>query len=204
MFSRGAPSSEKVPRMIAQLEAKRDHQEQKSADMLARAKAAVAEGRRDAARGCLAQKATHDGAATQYSALISTLTQQQAIADLADAHREIAGVIKTMKAAGDMTSALDRAADTAEEVAAVQSEMGAMGAGLFTAGDNLDAMLDALESDNAASGAEPELVQPKEDANPLADLVGLDLPDAPTQPPTKKPPPPSLGPAFEEIMLDSS
>lgn len=201
MFSRGASSSEKVPRMISQLEAKRDHQEQKSADMLARAKAALAEGRRDAAKGCLAQKATHDGAAAQYSALISTLTQQQAIADLADAHREIAGVIKTMKAAGDMSSALDRAADTAEEVAAVQSEMGAMGAGLFTAGDDLDAMLDALTVEQTKEETETPSVA--ENANPIADLVGLDLPAIPSEKPESKPPP-SLGPAFAELMMSDS
>ena len=201
MFSsKSSVPPDKVPKMISHLEAKRDHQEQKSRDMLARAKLALKDGRRDAAKSCLAQRATHDAAAAQYSALISTLTQQQAIADLANAHREIASVIKTMKSNGDMSGILDRAQETADDVAAVQGEMNVMGGSLFSGPDDLDALLDQLGEEEA-----PEPEEVKEDiSNPVAQIVGL--PTIPSGPP--KPPPTStepeieaLGDAFADIMF---
>jgi len=198
MFSKASVSPDRVPKMISNLEAKRDHQEQKSADMLARARAALKEGRRDAAKSCLAQRVTHDAAAAQYSALISTLTQQQAISDLANAHREIASVIKTMKSNGDMSGILDRAAETADDVAAIQGEMSVMGGSLFSGPDDLDSLLDSLE-DN------PESDPPKDEPNPVAEISSL--PNAPTttpKPPEDPPPEPpieALGDAFAEIMI---
>lgn len=190
MFLSRGKGQTNVTDLIVELEGKRDYQEQKSTDMFERAKEAAKAKRRDAAKSFLAQKATHDSAATQYSALIATLTQQQAIADLSKAHKEIAGVIKTMKSNGDMSGLLDQAAETAEDVADVQTQMGAvMGGGLFTMGDDMDELLDEIMRED----------------NPVVDVKSTSaaeefetMPSIPTHAPGSSVP--DLGEAFRNII----
>ncbi len=191
MFLSRAKGQANVPDLIVELEGKRDYQEQKSVDMLERAKEAAKAKRRDAAKSFLAQKATHDAAATQYSALIATLTQQQAIADLSKAHKEIATVIKTMKSSGDMTGLLDKAAETAEDVADVQSQMGSvLGGGLFSMNDNMDELLDEIMNE---TDTKPESV-----VTPSVEEEIESMPSIPTQVPGSSVP--DLGAAFRSII----
>lgn len=191
MFLSRAKGQANVPDLIVELEGKRDYQEQKSVDMLERAKEAAKAKRRDAAKSFLAQKATHDAAATQYSALIATLTQQQAIADLSKAHKEIATVIKTMKSNGDMTGLLDKAAETAEDVADVQSQMGSvLGGGLFSMNDDMDDLLEEIMNETDA---------PSESVvSPSVQEEFESMPSIPTQVPGSSVP--DLGEAFRSII----
>ena len=191
MFLSRAKGQANVPDLIVELEGKRDYQEQKSVDMLERAKEAAKAKRRDAAKSFLAQKATHDAAATQYSALIATLTQQQAIADLSKAHKEIATVIKTMKSNGDMTGLLDKAAETAEDVADVQSQMGSvLGGGLFSMNGDMDGLLEEIMNE---TDTKPESV-----VTPSVKEEIESMPSVPTQVPESYVP--DLGDAFRSII----
>ena len=191
MFLSRAKGQANVPDLIVELEGKRDYQEQKSVDMLERAKEAAKAKRRDAAKSFLAQKATHDAAATQYSALIATLTQQQAIADLSKAHKEIATVIKTMKSSGDMTGLLDKAAETAEDVADTQSQMGSvLGGGLFSMNGDMDELLEEIMNE---TDTKPESV-----VTPSVEEEIESMPSIPTQVPGSSVP--DLGAAFKNII----
>ena len=141
MFSAAKPD---VGAVISRLEAKRDVEDSKSRDMHERAKAAAKQGRKAQVRSFLTQKKTHDAASEQYSALIGTLVQQQAVADIAAAHSEIAGVLRGMKGGKISTANIDHAADVAEMVAETQSDLGGIGGVMFQGDDDMDALVASL------------------------------------------------------------
>ena len=173
MFATAKPN---VTAVIARLESKRDVDDQKSRDMMERATEAARQGRKANVRSFLAQKKTHDAASAQYSALISTLVQQQAVADIAAAHTEIAGVLKTMKGGSLSTASIDHAADVADMVATAQSDLGGLGGAMFQGDDDMEELVNQLMQQPTA-GTEPAPGRPIEDPT-------LGMPDPPTAPPT--------------------
>ena len=170
MFASAKPN---VTAVIARLEAKRDVDDQKSRDMMERATEAARQGRKANVRSFLAQKKTHDAASAQYSALISTLVQQQAVADIAAAHTEIAGVLKTMKGGTLSTASIDHAADVADMVATAQSDLGGLGGAMFQGEDDIDELVAKLMEEPPA---------PPEPSATVADPT-LGMPDPPRSPP---------------------
>ena len=188
MFASAKPD---VGAVIGRLEAKRDVDDQKSRDMMERATEAARQGRKANVRSFLAQKKTHDAASAQYSALISTLVQQQAVADIAAAHTEIAGVLKTMKGGKLSTASIDHAADVADMVATAQSDLGGLGGVMFQGDDDVDALCEQLMAEPAAR--EPAPAQP-----PTDPTAGMPAP--PTSPPTAELDVESLPEVFAELM----
>lgn len=173
MFARPKPD---VSAVIARLESKRDVDDQKSRDMHERAVEAARQGRKANVRSFLAQKKTHDAASAQYSALISTLVQQQAVADIAAAHTEIADVLRGMKGGALSTANIDHAADVADMVETAQSELGGLGGAMFQGGDDLDEMVAQLMATPVAEADRSQAAIPSEPT--------LDLPPAPSSPPS--------------------
>lgn len=189
MFASAKPD---VGAVIGRLEAKRDVDDQKSRDMMERATEAARQGRKANVRSFLAQKKTHDAASAQYSALISTLVQQQAVADIAAAHTEIAGVLKTMKGGKLTPASIDHAADVADMVATAQSDLGGLGGVMFQGEDDVDALCEQLMAEPAAP-REPAPAQP-----PTDPTAGMPAP--PTSPPTAELDVESLPEVFAELM----
>lgn len=177
MFSAAKPD---VGAVISRLEAKRDVEDSKSRDMLERGRAAAKQGRKAQVRSFLTQKKTHDAASEQYSALIGTLVQQQAVADIAAAHSEIAGVLKNMKGGKLSTANIDHATDVAEMVAETQSDLGGIGGIMFQGDDDTDALVALLM-------AEPEK-QPHAEAAAASEPAPLDDPTAGLPAPPQSPP----------------
>jgi hypothetical protein len=191
MFSSSKPD---VSAVISRLEAKRDVDDQKSRDMFERAQEAARQGRKTQVRAFLAQKKTHDAASEQYSALIGTLVQQQAVADIAAAHSEIAGVLRGMKGGKLSTANIDHAADVADMVAAAQSDLGGIGGVMFQGDDDLEQMVAALmDQPTEAAAPAPAETAPVEDP-----LAGLPVP--PSSPPTAELDVESLPAVFADMM----
>ena len=191
MFSSSKPD---VSAVISRLEAKRDVDDQKSRDMFERAQEAARQGRKTQVRAFLAQKKTHDAASEQYSALIGTLVQQQAVADIAAAHSEIAGVLRGMKGGKLSTANIDHAADVADMVAAAQSDLGGIGGVMFQGDDDLEQMVAALmDQPTEAAAPAPAETAPVEDQ-----LAGLPAP--PSSPPTAELDVESLPAVFADMM----
>jgi hypothetical protein len=179
-----------VATILADLEAKREYQEQKSRDMLARAKTAMREGRRDMARSYAVQKNTHDAASAQYSSLICTLAQQQTVADISAAHRQIAGVLKSLKSE-DMGATIDNALDVADAVSATQSELGQIGGALFQGSSDTESFLDSLLDD-------PPKATPDVSGAEAIKEEDLGLPEIPNEPITSSIPESSL---FSSLLV---
>lgn len=193
MFASAKPD---VSAVISRLEAKRDVDDQKSRDMFERAQAAARQGRKAQVRSFLAQKKTHDAASEQYSALIGTLVQQQAVADIAAAHTEIAGVLKTMKGGKLSTASIDHAADVADMVAAAQSDLGGLGGVMFQGDDDVDEMVERLMQEPTPAVAESTTPDP---APPIEDPTA-GMPPPPSSPPSKELDVESLPPVFADLM----
>jgi hypothetical protein len=175
MFSSAKPD---VGAVIARLEAKRDVEDQKSRDMFERAQAAARQSRKAQVRSFLTQKKTHDAASEQYSALIGTLVQQQAVADIAAAHSEIAGVLRGMKGSKISTANIDHAADVADMVAETQSDLGGIGGVMFQGDGDMEDMVAALMNGPSEAPA-PTVAEPAPLEDPTAGL-----PAPPASPPS--------------------